>query len=69
MIIHILLLIYICKVGLVNGAVQKLHAKAEKQTSIVERKAIAHAATPPAATPAPSNSRLLVLFVFHIFKI
>jgi len=43
--------------GLVNGAVQKLHAKAEKQTSIVERKAIAHAATPPAATPAPSNSR------------
>ncbi|KAJ4796865.1 Auxin-responsive protein [Rhynchospora pubera] len=43
--------------GLVTGEAQKIQAKADKQTSIVERKAIAHAATPPAATPLPSNSR------------
>lgn len=47
-----------------NGAAQKLHPKAEKQTSMVERKTIAHAATPPAATPAPSNSNSRLLFLF-----
>jgi hypothetical protein len=47
----------------VNGGAQKLHPKAEKQTSIVERKTIAHAATPPAATLPPSNSRLLFFYI------
>ncbi|KAJ3702289.1 hypothetical protein LUZ61_005994 [Rhynchospora tenuis] len=43
--------------GLITGEAQKIHAKADNQTSIVERKAIAHAATSPAAAPLPSNSR------------
>jgi hypothetical protein len=42
----------------VNGGAQKLHPKAEKQTSIVERKTTTHA-----ATLAPSNSRLLFLYI------